>query len=128
MEEMIMHRCPLCDGSGKMTGLFPIYDDCVPPEKRKPIMKLGCDICDGSGVVDDEYPVRVKEGEECRELRRAYNISLREFSILSHVDVASISGFERGKKIADKDSGRILYCLRALVKAVGETILNNKGG
>lgn len=95
--------CPQCSGSKKDFGIFPVYANDVPMEKRKRVIEMPCTLCNGVGTMDDEYPLRKKDGEELRKLRLKYGLSLREFANRYNVNVVALSYYERGKKIPNTD-------------------------
>jgi len=104
LDHEVRHTCPSCDGSGQIFGMFPVYAESVPPEKKKPFIKLKCDLCNGTGLMDEGYPLRKQKGEQSRRLRMNNNYGLRDVSKRFGVNPSIISSFERGKKLTDKET------------------------
>ena len=95
--------CPACNGEKEIVGLFPVYGDEVPREKRKPIIAVPCDFCYAKGEVDNGYPERVERGEKAKLKRLSYELTLREFCKRFDLDILLVSYYERGKKIRSKE-------------------------
>lgn len=94
--------CPCCDGEKKIYGIFPVYVDDVPKEKRKPVIEAPCDFCGATGNVDNNYPELYKRGEEAKQKRLNAGLTLRKFCERFNFDTLSVSYFERGKRVKDE--------------------------
>ena len=107
MEKSISRHCPRCDGTGKIIGKFPIYANDVPLEKRKHTFEIKCDICI-SGIVDEHFPIRLALGDKLRSMRFKHNLALREFAKRFELDIYTVSRMERGCKVSDEDTAKVL--------------------
>ena len=91
-------KCPDCDGSGEIVGLFPVWCENVPVPERKPYVIVACSLCDGIGKVDEGFPKRKERGNQMRQTRIEHLVTLRDFSRRYGIDVVAVSNFERGKQ------------------------------
>jgi hypothetical protein len=114
LDHEVRHTCPSCFGTGQILGMFPVYAESVPQEKRKPFIKLKCDLCNGTGLMDEGYPLRKQKGEQSRRLRMNNNYGLRDVSKRFGVNPSIISSFERGKKLTDSEMVELQQWLAAL--------------
>jgi hypothetical protein len=88
--------CPKCSGCGKLLGMFPVYAEGVPAEKRRPVIELRCPPCDGTGMVSQERLRTMEIGREISALRRAAGVGLRESSNLLPMSPSDLSRIEQG--------------------------------
>lgn len=90
--------CPECDGKKQVAGLFLVDAEGFERERR-PVIFINCSLCDGTGEVDSGYAQRVQMGAMYRKMRLNAEIGIRDFSLMSGIDVVLVSAFERGKRI-----------------------------
>ena len=107
MKKSVSRHCPRCDGTGKIIGRFPIYADDVPSEKRKPTIEIKCDVCI-NGIVDEYFPIRLALGDKLRSMRFKHNLTLREFAKRFELDMYTLSRMERGCKVSDEATAKVL--------------------
>lgn len=104
-------KCPRCEGKKVLIGIFPVYADEVPLEKRKPFIEFPCDLCDANGEVDDKFPVRERAGQSLRNIRMRHEITLREFSKRFDIDICALSDAERGKDVPEEVRRKIVRAI-----------------
>jgi hypothetical protein len=86
----------MCDGKGKLIGMFPVYAPHVPKEKRKPYVELECSFCEGAGVVDDAALQRREQGQACRQERLSRGMGLRAEAERLGISPVELSQREQG--------------------------------
>lgn len=91
-----MQECPVCKGEGMTIGLFPLYADHVPPEKRKPVIELTCDLCEGKGQIATQTFHLWNQGRAMREDRLKRGMSLRNEAKRLGILPSVLSARERG--------------------------------
>ena len=90
-------KCPTCNGKGEMVGLFPVWAEDVPPEKRKPYSILPCYRCKGEGIVPDEMLDWMREGQTLKDRRIAKRLTLRKAAKFLDMDGCTLSEMETGR-------------------------------
>lgn len=93
-------KCPQCE-NGTIFGIFPVYTEETPIDKRKPVVAMSCFLCGGTSTVDDGYPERKARGEIMRAIRTEHHTALREFAKKFGLSSGTASEFEIGKKLPD---------------------------
>lgn len=109
-------NCPVCNGHKEIVGMFPVYDDSVPVEKRRPTVAIRCYLCGGSGEVDEGYPDRKDRGERLRSLRVNAGVALRGFCITNRLSSVTVSRFECGAVVDEVQIPVILAAYEGLPK------------
>lgn len=91
-------QCPLCKGKKKILGLFPVWAEDVPKEKRKPYVEVTCHQCEGNGEVPDEMTEWIKEGKKLKDKRIEKRLTLRKAAKKLGIDGSELSYQETGRK------------------------------
>lgn len=95
---MEIEICRSCKGKGKITGMFPVYSDSVPKNKRKRVLELPCHNCLGGGVQIKEW---VEQGKILKDRRIKAKLVLCKASKLLKIDTETLSMMERGVILPD---------------------------
>lgn len=111
---IVSRRCQRCNGSGTVVGIFPIYANHVPPEKRKRTIELTCDVCSGTGQLDEHFEERAARGLVLRKLRLSHDLSSREFAKRFKLNLVLVSDYERGKYVDEEIVTRIQTAIEEL--------------
>ena len=103
--------CPQCKGEKEVVGIFPVYAEDVPKEKRKPVVKMPCPRCHGSGDVPEEMLEWMKKGKELKQERLDRGVGLRKEAERLGVKSSELSAVEQGRvdpdasPLAGRESG-----------------------
>ena len=92
-----MITCPECHGKKKILGVFPVWAEDVPQEKRLPFVVLPCYFCEGKGEVSDEVPEWIKQGKKLASSRRSHWLTLFSAARLLDIPADTLSKMERGQ-------------------------------
>jgi hypothetical protein len=94
---MTDQESPKCQGRKIIIGLFPLYAEHVPKEKRKPTVELPCPTCQGVGRITNRQANQLRGGEILRERRKAKGYGLRECSEAIGKEPSLLSEAEQGR-------------------------------
>ena len=89
-------KCFTCNGSGIVTGIFPVWAEHVPEEDKRICVEISCFRCKKSGEVSDEAEQWVKDGKILGSQRRAKRVTLRKAAKLLNIDPILLSDNELG--------------------------------
>ena len=89
-------------------GIFPVYGEDVPQEKREPAVEMKCHICDGTGIADDGYVERAIIGRILRSVRMSVPMTIRTVAMYNNLSSASVALLERGGIVAPGERMKIL--------------------
>lgn len=90
--------CPACGGEKKVLGFFPVYEDHVPEEDRRPVIELNCPTCDGLGEITREQLTAMAAGQALKKARLDRDLGLRECAEKFDVMPIEWSYTENGKR------------------------------
>ena len=88
-------KCPNCV-DGREVGIFPIYPDDVPIEKRKRVIIMKCPCCLGKNEIDKEQLKKIEDGKKIRARRIEKNLTLREYCETNNISIHEQNKLERG--------------------------------
>lgn len=91
-----MPKCPSCKGKKIEYGIFPVYAEDVPKEKRKRVIEFPCLRCNGSGKVHRDYKKWIEDGEILKDRRIEKKIVIRQAAKLWRMSPSKLSEMERG--------------------------------
>jgi hypothetical protein len=88
--------CPDCKGTKITIGIFPVWANIVPKNRRKSYTFLPCLRCARKGKVSKEMIKWQREGEKLKDFRLNKRITLRGASKRLGIEAERLSNMERG--------------------------------
>lgn len=91
-----LSECPVCSGTGKLLGVFPVYAEDVPQADRKPCIEFDCMKCGGTGKVTATQLWRIAAGNLSKQERLSRDMTLREEAERLGILPSELSRLENG--------------------------------
>lgn len=89
-------KCVDCDGTGELTGVFPVYAE---GHSGPPVVEIGCDRCEGSGQMPAEMLLWIRRGERIAQYREdELKMGPREAAEFWGLRPSELMNMESGKR------------------------------